>query len=315
MLSALSYRLGERSRALFARQPALVAAFNASARSSVGAASVAARRVAMKALVQTCVRHGPAALYRVNTRAAFSSKPPDAESPSSSSSSASSSSSPPPPAAAGNSSEPPAAATSATNKNETVKDLDRFNDDEYDDYEEPKTAGQKVRLYWILFMRLSLLALGVVCVAYTAYELFPRRDSPNNLFSEVFDILRIHDDVKEVTGEPLTAFGRDFGRNTEGRRNHVDSRKYKAEDGSNRTRVRFNVKGPKGQFQVWVEVSDRMLNTEFVYLIVQDVRSGRVITLQDNRERLEQEYLASGLAGGEGDGVIASLLGGLGMKK
>lgn len=52
----------------------------------------------------------------------------------------------------------------------------------------------------------------------------------------------------------MKAFGRDTGRNTEGRRNHIDSYKYVADDGSKRTRVRFNIKGNKGQVHVWVEV-------------------------------------------------------------
>lgn len=57
-----------------------------------------------------------------------------------------------------------------------------------------------------------------------------------------------------MTGENMKAFGKDVGRN-EGRRNHIDSYKYKAEDGSNRMRVRFNVKGDKGKVVVWAEVS------------------------------------------------------------
>lgn len=60
-----------------------------------------------------------------------------------------------------------------------------------------------------------------------------------------------------MVGENAKAFGRDVGRNTEGRRNHVDSYKYKADDGSNRLRVRFNIKGDKAQIRVWAEV--RML--------------------------------------------------------
>ena len=222
--------------------------------------------------IKACVCRGPSSIYRINVSAHFStsSKTPDAENKNTANSE-------------GNAGE-------ASKQGENVKDIDRFNDDEYDDYEEPKTAGQKVRLYSIIFMRLLLLTLGAVCVYYTAQELFPGRNSPNSLFSEVFDILRVHDEVRGTTGEPMTAFGRDFGRNTEGRRNHVDSRKYKADDGSNRTRVRFNVKGPRGQFQVWAEVSDKMTNTEFVYLIVQDVRTGRVITIHDNRARLEAQY-------------------------
>ena len=67
--------------------------------------------------------------------------------------------------------------------------------DEYDDYEEPKTAGQKVAVYGALLLRLSFLMFGAVCVYFTARELFPGRMNPNSLFSEVFDILRINDQV------------------------------------------------------------------------------------------------------------------------
>jgi hypothetical protein len=96
----------------------------------------------------------------------------------------------------------------------------------------------------------------------------------------------------QICGSDMKAFGRDVGRNTEGRRNHVDSRKYKEADGSNRTRIRFNVKGSKGQAQVWAEVSDKMASNEFVYVICQDMRTGRVVTIQDNRARLEAEMAA-----------------------
>ncbi len=58
----------------------------------------------------------------------------------------------------------------------------------------------------------------------------------------------------EIIGEEARAFGRDVGRNTEGRRNHVDSYKYKAEDGKERMRIRMNIKGTKGQVRVWAEV-------------------------------------------------------------
>ena len=106
-------------------------------------------------------------------------------------------------------------------------------------------------------MRLSLLALGAVCVVLTARELFPGRMNPNSLFSEAFEILRYNEAVLRVVGENMKAFGRDVGRATEGRRNHVDSYTYKEADGSSRTRVRFHIKGDKGQVRVWAEVRDR----------------------------------------------------------
>jgi hypothetical protein len=90
-----------------------------------------------------------------------------------------------------------------------------------------------------------------------------------------------------MLGSNLKAFGRDSGRNTEGRRNHVDSYKYIAEDGSNRLRVRFNIKGDKGQVLVWAEVSDRMKSDEYVYIILQNLQTGRVLTVQDHRDELD----------------------------
>ncbi len=90
----------------------------------------------------------------------------------------------------------------------------------------------------------------------------------------------------EITGHDMRAFGRDVGRSTEGRRNHIDSYEYVADDNTKRTRVKFNVKGSKGQMHVWVEVSDGMADDQFVYLICQNAKTGRVLTVIDNREEL-----------------------------
>ena len=69
-----------------------------------------------------------------------------------------------------------------------------------------------------------------------------------------------------MCGENAKAFGRDYGTNVEGRRNHVDSYKYTdSKDGSNRTRIRFNIKGKKGQLRIWAEV--RILYI-IIYLIL-----------------------------------------------
>jgi hypothetical protein len=60
-------------------------------------------------------------------------------------------------------------------------------------------------------------------------------------------------------------------------------RKYKAVDGSNRTRIRYTVSGPRGKATVYAEVSDQMQSHEFVYLITKDMKSGRVFTVIENR--------------------------------
>jgi hypothetical protein len=173
-------------------------------------------------------------------------------------------------------------------------------DDQDDFFEEPKTAGQKVAFYSTLLFQLLLLGGGAVCIFYTARELFPGRMNPISLFSELFDKMQYNDQITAIVGDNVKGFGRDTQHKVEGRRNHVDSHKYVAEDGSNRLRIRFNIKGKKGQVLVWAEVSDAMGASEYVYVICQNIKTGRVLTLDDNRERLEEEHQAM-LAGVDGD--------------
>ena len=47
------------------------------------------------------------------------------------------------------------------------------------------------------------------------------------------------------------------------------------------------MKGPKGQALVWAEVSDKLPDNQYVYLICQDKRTGRVVTVEDNRDRMD----------------------------
>ncbi len=62
----------------------------------------------------------------------------------------------------------------------------------------------------------------------------------------------------------MKAFGRDVGRNTEGRRNIIEERSYTESDGSKRVRVRFHVQGTKGKVTVYAEV---ILFILFIYLL------------------------------------------------
>ena len=87
----------------------------------------------------------------------------------------------------------------------------------------------------------------------------------------------------------MKAFGKDVGKHVEGRRNHIESFKYIAINGSNRTRIKFNVKGNKAKVIVYAEVSDNMNANELVYLICQDSRTGKVVTVIDNREMLDNK--------------------------
>ena len=165
----------------------------------------------------------------------------------------------------------------------------KSNYDEYDDYGddyEPKTAKEKVWYYSTIAIRLGLLGAAVLCFGMFIKEVFPGRMGANSLFSETHEFLMVNDDVREITGTPMKAYGREVGRN-EGRRNHVDSHFYVDVDGSKRTRVRFMLEGPRGKVRVWAEVSNKMLLNEFVYIICQDMQAGRVITIVDNRDKLE----------------------------
>jgi hypothetical protein len=178
----------------------------------------------------------------------------------------------------------------AENAETKKKQIVYMDPDDYDDYEpEPETRAEWVKYGFVTFARLSFLVAGLVCVYFTATELFPGRMGSNSVFSEVFEILRIKDDIISITGDNPKAFGRDHGGRNEGRRNHVDSRTFKERDGSNRTRIRFNIKGRKGQVMVWAEVSDKMSANEYVFIIVQDMRTGRVVTIEDERGRLEAD--------------------------
>ena len=48
-----------------------------------------------------------------------------------------------------------------------------------------------------------------------------------------------------------------------------------------------------------------MADNEYVYLICQDMRTGRVVTIEDNRDRLELEAQQSTEAGGNAMAALA----------
>ena len=173
-----------------------------------------------------------------------------------------------------------------------------LDEDEYDDYDNAKTVTQKIRWFGVVFMRLGFLLLGSYCVYVVGVELFPGRMGPNNLFNAAFEKVRYNAEVISMVGENMKAFGRDVGRNTEGRRNHIEQYKYTAEDGSKRTRVRFNVQGSQGKAVVYAEVADSLQAGDLVYLICQDSRTGRVHTIVDNREMLDSRDSSSSSASG-----------------
>jgi import inner membrane translocase subunit TIM21 len=133
--------------------------------------------------------------------------------------------------------------------------------------------------------------------------------SPNRVFDRAFDLIRQDPEVKRRYGDSLKAFGRDHGGRREGRRNFVEHTEYvDQDDGSKRTRVRFNIEGQYGTAFCFAEVSNSMPGGEFVYIMVQDKSNGRVHTIQDNRAALTSARLSAGSA--EASSVMSQLLSG-----
>lgn len=153
--------------------------------------------------------------------------------------------------------------------------------------EEPEPEDQPEEGEKIGFMR-GLLYLTVAVIAagslyFIVDELMPSRTSANHLFNEAFDAVKQNHEVLNRYGEPLKGYGRDGGGRREGRRNFVEHKNYVGEDGSKRLRIRFNIEGPFGHAFVFAEVTSDMPKGQWMYLLVQDMQTGRVMTLEDNR--------------------------------
>lgn len=168
-------------------------------------------------------------------------------------------------------------------------------DDDPDTKEIVLTPGQKVAAASRLTMWAGIFAFACGCAYFIGKELIPTKMSPNSVFNNASKIIKINSQVTRKYGDSLKFYGKDHGGHREGRRNFVEHTQYKdQEDGSNRTRVRFNMKGQFDSAICFAEVSSEMPSGEFVYVLVQDKRSGRVITVIDNRAALTAKRLAGG---------------------
>lgn len=135
--------------------------------------------------------------------------------------------------------------------------------------------------------------------------------SPNRVFDRSFALILKNEDVVRRLGDPVKAYGRDHGGHREGRRNFIEHTTYKDEqDGSNRTRVRYNLEGRHGAAFVFAEVSSKMPSGEFVYVLVQDKSNGRVTTVVDNRAAITAARLSGNNA--EAASAMSQLLSGSG---
>lgn len=171
------------------------------------------------------------------------------------------------------------------------------------------TPGEKVVAASRLGMYAGLFGFACACAYFIGRELIPTKMSPNSVFNKASEVVRQHPQVIRQYGDSLKTYGRDHGGHREGRRNFVEHTEYNdPEDGSKRTRVRFNLEGQFASAFCFAEVSSEMPSGEFVYVLVQDKQTGRVITVVDNRAALTAKRMAGGNA--ETASAMQQLLGG-----
>ena len=171
------------------------------------------------------------------------------------------------------------------------------------------TPGEQVVAATRLTMWAGIFVFACACAYYIGKELIPTKMSPNTVFNSSSKVIRDDPNVVRQYGTSLKFYGKDHGGHREGRRNFIEHTEYRnEEDGSNRTRVRFNMEGQFASAFCFVEVSSAMPSGEFVYILVQDKQTGRVITVQDNRAALTAQRLAGGNK--ETSDAMKQLLGG-----
>mmetsp|Transcript_17672 Transcript_17672/g.34784 ORF Transcript_17672/g.34784 Transcript_17672/m.34784 type:complete len:316 (+) Transcript_17672:155-1102(+) len=129
--------------------------------------------------------------------------------------------------------------------------------------------------------------LGLVCVSgyYIVKELMPTKMSPNSVFNAAFEEIRNKPEVTSRLGDNIRAYGAEYSRRKEGRRNHIEHQEYRDIDGVKRIRIQFNVEGSRGKAAVFAEVAENMDKGEFSYIIIDQVFHGQhqAIALVDNR--------------------------------
>ncbi|GBG33813.1 Mitochondrial import inner membrane translocase subunit Tim21 [Hondaea fermentalgiana] len=136
------------------------------------------------------------------------------------------------------------------------------------------------------FVWLGVAALVAVSGYYIVSELMPTKMSPNSVFNSAFEEIRNKPEVVSRLGDNIRAYGTEYSRRKEGRRNHIEHQVYRDIDGVKRIRVQFNIEGSRSKAAVYAEVAENMDNGEFSYIIIEQALQGgqrQAIALVDNR--------------------------------
>jgi hypothetical protein len=124
----------------------------------------------------------------------------------------------------------------------------------------------------------------------------PSKLSPNSVFSESFELVEKNTDVVNMLGSPMKGYGKDHGGRRAGRRNHISSQQWKDDGGIDHTRILYTAEGPSGGLaSVFVEKTSAQGDGDFVYIVVQDQRTGKVIPVIDNRETIPIDTIQGNL--------------------
>lgn len=146
------------------------------------------------------------------------------------------------------------------------------------------TEGVKSTAYLTTYLTVG--GLVCVCAYFIGAELFPSKMSPNNVFNEAFKVAKENSQLKEALGQPIKGYGRDHGGKRVGRRNFVEHKKFKDDDGIEHTRIRFNAEGPRGKAVIYADVSKEGGAGDFYYLIIEVPHLRKKWAIVDNRPRV-----------------------------
>lgn len=130
------------------------------------------------------------------------------------------------------------------------------------------------------------MGFGIAIVIFYAIfsELFSSK-SPHKIYSKAVDYVINDDRVQNAIGDQIKSFGEETRR---GRRQHVSHILYQ-KDGRNYLRMKFHVKGNRGNGTVHLEMVEndaRKYEYRYLFLIVEDVYR-KTIILEDNRNRFD----------------------------
>ena len=170
----------------------------------------------------------------------------------------------------------------------------------------PMTTGQKVAEGGKASMIIGAFGVAAACAGLLAWELRPTKFSPQSIFDKALSAVREHPDVTMRIGNVEKGYGTDHGGKSEGRRNFTAHDEFEDEEGHKIVRIKFNVKGTRGQGTVFAAVSSGVSGDMLQYLIFQHqpsrgkpisyslVDNRRVLTTEDKQMRLSQNIAKIG---------------------